>query len=66
MNFDFTDEQKLFADAVRKFAAAKLEAGSLARAHDPRFSLRRRRAHEPAGSARHHHPAGRRRPGRHR
>ena len=37
MNFDFTDEQKLFADAVRKFAAANLEKGSLERAHDPRF-----------------------------
>jgi alkylation response protein AidB-like acyl-CoA dehydrogenase len=37
MNFDFTDEQKLFADAVRKFAVANLEAGSLARAHDPGF-----------------------------
>ena len=37
MNFDFTDEQKLFADAVRKFAVANLETGSLARAHDPGF-----------------------------
>jgi Acyl-CoA dehydrogenase, N-terminal domain len=37
MNFDFTDEQKLFAEAVRKFAMANLEAGSLARAHDPGF-----------------------------
>ncbi len=37
MNFDFTDEQKLFADAVRKFAVANLEKDSLARAHDPRF-----------------------------
>ncbi len=38
MNFDFTDEQKLFADAVRKFAVAHLEkGGALARAHDPRF-----------------------------
>jgi alkylation response protein AidB-like acyl-CoA dehydrogenase len=37
MNFDFTDEQKLFADAVRKFAVATLENGSLARAHDPGF-----------------------------
>src|SRR5271157_460396 len=34
MNFDFTDEQKLFADAVRKFAMANLEKDSLARAHD--------------------------------
>ena len=37
MNFDFTDEQKLFADAVRKFAVAHLEKDSLARAHDARF-----------------------------
>ena len=37
MNFDFTDEQKVFADAVRKFAVAHLEKDSLARAHDPRF-----------------------------
>ena len=37
MNFDFTEEQKLFADAVRGFAQAHLEQGSLARAHDPRF-----------------------------
>jgi alkylation response protein AidB-like acyl-CoA dehydrogenase len=37
MNFDFTDEQKLFADAVRKFAVANLEKDSLARAHDPGF-----------------------------
>ena len=34
MNFDFTDEQKLFADAVRKFAVTHLEKDSLARAHD--------------------------------
>ena len=37
MNFDFTDEQKVFADAVRKFATANLEKDALARAHDPRF-----------------------------
>src|SRR5215475_8691241 len=37
MNFDFTEEQKLFADAVRKFAQAELEADALKRAHDPRF-----------------------------
>ncbi|MCC6886994.1 MAG: acyl-CoA dehydrogenase family protein [Hyphomicrobiales bacterium] len=37
MNFDFTDEQKQFADSVRKFAQAHLAAGALARAHDPRF-----------------------------
>jgi alkylation response protein AidB-like acyl-CoA dehydrogenase len=37
MNFDFTEEQKLFADSVRRFAQAHLEKGALARAHDPRF-----------------------------
>jgi hypothetical protein len=37
MNFDFTDEQKLFADQVRRFAREHLAQGALARAHDPRF-----------------------------
>src|ERR1700721_1001756 len=37
LNFEFTEEQKLFAEAVRKFAQAQLEAGSLDRAHNPRF-----------------------------
>jgi hypothetical protein len=37
MNFDFTPEQKLFAESVRKFALAHLEKGALQRAHDPRF-----------------------------
>src|SRR6201996_4675595 len=37
MNFEFTEEQKLFADAVRKFAVAELEADALRRAHDSRF-----------------------------
>src|SRR5215207_11776336 len=37
MNFDFTDEQKLFADSVRKFAQAHLEKDALKRAHEPRF-----------------------------
>jgi alkylation response protein AidB-like acyl-CoA dehydrogenase len=37
MNFEFTEEQKLFAAAVRRFALAELEAGALRRAHDPRF-----------------------------
>ena len=31
MNFDFTEEQKLFADAVRKFAQAHLEKDALKR-----------------------------------
>jgi alkylation response protein AidB-like acyl-CoA dehydrogenase len=37
MNFDLTDEQKLFADQVRRFAQTHLAAGALKRAHDPRF-----------------------------
>jgi alkylation response protein AidB-like acyl-CoA dehydrogenase len=37
MNFEHTEEQKLFAESVRKFALAHLERDSLARAHDPRF-----------------------------
>src|SRR3954464_6490316 len=37
MNFDFTEEQKLFAEAVRKFAQAHLEKDALKRAHEPRF-----------------------------
>jgi alkylation response protein AidB-like acyl-CoA dehydrogenase len=37
MNFDFTEEQKLFADSVRKFAQAHLAKDALKRAHDPRF-----------------------------
>src|SRR5215475_595540 len=37
MNFEFTEEQKLFAEAVRKFALAELEADALRRAHNPRF-----------------------------
>ncbi len=37
MNFEFTEEQKLFAASVGKFARAQLEPDSLARAHNPRF-----------------------------
>ena len=37
MNFDFTEEQKLFAEAVHKFAQAHLAEGALKRAHEPRF-----------------------------
>ena len=37
MNFDFTAEQELFADQVRRFARDHLAAGALKRAHDPRF-----------------------------
>jgi alkylation response protein AidB-like acyl-CoA dehydrogenase len=37
MNFEFTDEQTLFADSVRRFALAHLERDALARAHDQHF-----------------------------
>jgi alkylation response protein AidB-like acyl-CoA dehydrogenase len=37
MNFAFTDEQKMFADEVRKFALKHLAKDALPRAHDPRF-----------------------------
>ena len=37
MNFQFTEEQSLFAESVRKFALAHLADGALKRAHDPRF-----------------------------
>lgn len=37
MNFEFCDEQKLFAESVRRFALAQLEKDALKRAHNPRF-----------------------------
>jgi alkylation response protein AidB-like acyl-CoA dehydrogenase len=37
MNFEFTPEQKLFAEQVRRFAQSELASGALKRAHDPRF-----------------------------
>ena len=37
MNFDFTEEQKQFAESVRRFAREHLGDGALKRAHDPRF-----------------------------
>jgi alkylation response protein AidB-like acyl-CoA dehydrogenase len=37
MNFDFSEEQKLFAESVARFARDNLAAGALKRAHDPRF-----------------------------
>jgi alkylation response protein AidB-like acyl-CoA dehydrogenase len=37
MNFAFTDEQRLFAESVRRFALGRLERDALARAHNPRF-----------------------------
>src|SRR6202050_1045465 len=37
MNFDFTEEQTLFAEQVRRFAREQLASGALKRAHDPHF-----------------------------
>ena len=37
MNFDFTNEQKLFAEQVARFAREHLAADALKRAHDPGF-----------------------------
>jgi len=37
MNFDFTAEQKQFAETVRRLAREHLAANALKRAHDPRF-----------------------------
>jgi alkylation response protein AidB-like acyl-CoA dehydrogenase len=37
MNFDFTAEQKQFAESVGQLAREHLAAGALKRAHDPRF-----------------------------
>src|SRR5215210_7733141 len=37
MNFEFTDEQKLFAESVRRFAVAHLEKDALTRAHNSGF-----------------------------
>jgi alkylation response protein AidB-like acyl-CoA dehydrogenase len=37
MNFEFTEEQKLSAEAVHKFAATELKAEALKRTHNPRF-----------------------------
>ena len=37
MNFEFTEEQKLFAEQVRRFAREKLAAGALKRAHEAGF-----------------------------
>mgnify|MGYP002651799756 CR=1 FL=1 len=41
MNFDFTDEQKLFAESVRRFAQAHLAKDAVPRAHNPRSKPRR-------------------------
>src|SRR6202048_4002651 len=37
MNFEFTEEQKLFAEQVRRFATAQLAQDALARAHQSGF-----------------------------
>ncbi|HYX90191.1 MAG TPA: acyl-CoA dehydrogenase family protein [Myxococcaceae bacterium] len=37
MNFQYTEEQRLFAESIRSFARQNLEADALKRAHDPRF-----------------------------
>src|SRR4051812_36575772 len=37
MNFGLSDEQKMFAESVRKFAQAHLAQEALKRAHNPRF-----------------------------
>ena len=37
MDFTLSEAQRLFTEAVRRFAATRLAAGALARAHDPRF-----------------------------
>jgi alkylation response protein AidB-like acyl-CoA dehydrogenase len=37
MNFDFTEEQNLFAESVRRFAREHLAKDALERAHDPGF-----------------------------
>src|ERR1700682_283466 len=37
MNFEFNEEQKLFADSVHRFAVTNLEKDALKRAHDSRY-----------------------------
>lgn len=37
MHFELSDEQKAFADSVRRFAKDKLAEGALSRAHNPRY-----------------------------
>ena len=59
MNFDFTEEQKLFAESVRKFAQANLEKDALKRAHDPRFPFDVAKLMHQQGPDGHHHPRSR-------
>ncbi len=37
MDFDFTEEQRAFAEAVRRFARAELAPGALERSHSPAY-----------------------------
>jgi alkylation response protein AidB-like acyl-CoA dehydrogenase len=37
MDFEFTEEQRAFAESVRRFAQAELAPGALERAHDPAY-----------------------------
>jgi alkylation response protein AidB-like acyl-CoA dehydrogenase len=37
MNFEFSEEQRLFAEQVHRFADSELRQDALKRAHDPRF-----------------------------
>ena len=37
MNFELTEEQRAFADTVRRFARERLAAGALERAHAPGY-----------------------------
>jgi alkylation response protein AidB-like acyl-CoA dehydrogenase len=37
MDFQFSDDQKLFVESVRRFAVDKLKDGALKRAHDPNY-----------------------------
>ena len=37
MDFELTEEQRAFADAVSRFAKATLSDGALARAHSPHY-----------------------------
>lgn len=37
MTYELTEEQRAFADSVRRFAEAHLAAGAIERAHNPRF-----------------------------
>ena len=65
MNFEFTDEQKLFADSVRALRARPSREGCARARPRSAFSVRRGAADERAGAHGHHHSGSRRRPRRH-